>query len=80
MSDLIPKNIFPKGSKRVVKFSAEVPKELDIFFRAESSFYPKGKQLVDMSEKEKIETKNKYRFSPYKPGMYQTLTGFGKMR
>ena len=80
MSNLIPKNAFPKGSKRVVKFSSEVPKELDIFFRMEPTFFPKGKQLEDMSDEEKKVSKNKYRFDPYKPGIYQTLTGLGNMR
>lgn len=78
--ELIPKQPFSKGSKKVTKFSSEVPKELDIFFRDESYFYPKGKQLEDLTEEEKKKVRDKYRFDYFKPGIYQTLTGIGKMR
>lgn len=65
--------------KPVVKFSADVPKELDIFFRSESYFLPKGKILEDLTKEELDKLKNQYRFDPMKPGIYQTLTGVGGM-
>lgn len=56
-----------------------IPKELNIFYRSLSSFIPFGKKWVDLTTEEKEEVKNKYRFSPLKPGMYQTLTGLGNL-
>jgi hypothetical protein len=76
---LIPQNPFPKGTKKVTKFSSEVPKELDIFFRSEPAFYPKGKMLEDMTLEEKKKAQEKYRFDPMRTGIYQTLSGLGKM-
>jgi hypothetical protein len=55
----------------------EIPKEMDIFYRSESSFLPNGKSFKDLTEKEKEELKNRYRFDLLKSGQYQTVTGFG---
>ena len=40
---------------------------------------PEGKTLADLTEKEKKRILNRYRFSGYKPGAYQTITGIGNM-
>lgn len=52
-----------------------VPKEMDIFARSFSFFMPKGRRWEDLTPKEKEEVKNKYRFSPMVPGIYQGITG-----
>lgn len=57
----------------------EIPDELNIFFRDESSFLPDGKTFDDLTEAEKKTLRQQYRFSPYRPGMYQTLTKMGMM-
>ena len=51
---------------------ANIPKELDIFYNPEDDFVNSGQ-----TPKEKAEAREKYRFNPYIPGMYQTITGFG---
>ena len=61
-------------------FNVEViPKEMDIFFRAESDFLPPGKTFADLTPAEIETMKHQYRFSPLRPGIYQTLTGIGAM-
>jgi len=57
----------------------EIPKTLDIFQRTESQFLPDGKSVTDLTEDEAAQVKRQYRFDPYKPGIYQTITGFGNM-
>jgi hypothetical protein len=54
----------------------EIPKEMEIFFKLESEFLPKGKTLADLTPEEIKELQNKYRFSPLRPGLYQTISGF----
>ena len=58
-----------------VENNSEIPESLDIYFKTLESFIPKGKKWDDLSQEEREEVKNKYRFSPMTPGMYQTLTG-----
>jgi len=53
----------------------EVPKEFDIFFKSESSFLPEGKDFKDLTPAEEKKLRSQYRFSPLRPGIYQTLTG-----
>ena len=55
----------------------EVPKELDIFFKSEASFLPEGKDFKDLTPEEEKRLRSQYRFSPLRPGLYQTLTGMG---
>jgi hypothetical protein len=55
----------------------EIPKEMDIFYSSLSSFIPTGKTWSDLTPQEQEEIKNKYRFSPMKPGIYQGITGIG---
>lgn len=57
----------------------DLPKEMDIFFRNEAEFLPAGKTFNDLTLKEKIELRNKYRFDPFRPGVYQGITGLGGM-
>lgn len=52
-----------------------VPNELDIFFRNENEFLPPGKTFKDLTEQEKKDLINKYRFDVYRPGQYQGITG-----
>ena len=40
---------------------------------------PKGKTLDSLTEEERKRILNRYRFSGYKPGAYQTITGIGNM-
>lgn len=58
---------------------ADIPKELDIFYRDEEWFLPEGKTFADLTEQEKADLRQKYRFSPMRPGIYQTLSGFQGM-
>ena len=53
----------------------EIPKEMDIFYSSLSSFIPTGKTWSDLTPQEQEEIKNKYRFSPMKPGEYQGISG-----
>ena len=52
-----------------------IPKELDIFFKNERSFLPDGKDFKDLTPEELKTLKSQYRFSPFRPGLYQTITG-----
>ena len=57
----------------------EIPKELNIFYRNESAFLPEGKKIEDLTPEELHKMKSQYRFDYFVPGLYQTLTGIGKM-
>jgi len=57
----------------------EIPKELNIFYRNESAFLPEGKKIEDLTPEELAKLKAQYRFDYFVPGLYQTLTGIGKM-
>lgn len=72
---------FISGSpqENVVFNPEEIPTEMNIFFRSERSFLPSGKDFKDLTPAEKERLKHQYRFSPYRPGMYQTLTKLGAM-
>jgi len=52
-----------------------VPKEMDIFSRSEQEFLPEGKTFADLTPQEEARLRSQYRFSPFRPGIYQTLTG-----
>ena len=56
-----------------------IPKRLDIYFRSIESFLPEGKTMDDLTPEEYERIKSQYRFSPYRPGIYQGITGFGPM-
>ena len=55
-----------------------VPKELDIFYKNEHAFLPEGKTFSDLTKKEAKKLKLQYRFSPFRPGIYQTLSGISQ--
>ena len=59
--------------------ASDVPKEFDIYFKDESEFLPEGKTFKDLTPEEEQRLKSQYRFSPYKPGIYQGLTAIGGM-
>jgi hypothetical protein len=52
---------------------------MDVFYNDESHFLPEGKTFEDLTPEEMAELKNKARFDPYRPGIYQGITGLGKM-
>ena len=76
-------DMLPFGSdqpRSVPVYNVEmVPKELDIFYKAEVSFLPEGKTFADLTPEEEKTLRSQYRFSPYKPGLYQTITGMAGM-
>ena len=53
-----------------------IPKELDIFYRNEADFLPEGKTFADLTPEEERRLQSQYRFSPLRPGLYQTISGF----
>lgn len=68
---VVPEDVAPDANNLL----AEIPKELDIFYRDEKEFLPEGKTFEDLTEEEMEALRLKYRFSPLRPGIYQTLTG-----
>ena len=52
-----------------------VPKEFDIFFKSEDQFLPEGKDFKDLTPEEEQRLRSQYRFSPLRPGEYQSITG-----
>ena len=69
---------FIQGNDPPLENYTDIPKEMDVFFRAEQDFLPEGKTFEDLTEVEKTELQNNYRFSPYKPGIYQGITWIAK--
>ena len=57
----------------------EIPKEMNIFYSSLSSFIPPGKTWEQLTPWEQQEIKDKYRFSPLKPGIYQGITGLNNL-
>ena len=55
----------------------DLPKEMAIFGRVPSDFLPKGKTYNELTPEEQAMLKSQYRFSPYRPGIYQGITGRG---
>lgn len=66
----------PVGEEAVYN-NQEVPKEMDIFGRVPSDFLPPGKTVKDLTPEELQLLKDRYRFSPFRPGLYQSITGRG---
>lgn len=62
-----------------ISLSSEIPKEMDIFYRTIDAFIPEGKTIDDLTEKEIELIKNKYRFDPMRPGIYQGISGVKNM-
>jgi len=62
-----------------VSLASEIPKDMDIFYRSFDNFIPEGKTLADLTPAELKTIRDRYRFDPYRPGVYQGITGFGNM-
>lgn len=77
----IPENFVPDlvPKEEPIPNGQDVPKEGDIFFRDENDFLPPGKTFDTLTEQEKKDLRNKYRFSPMRPGEYQSMTGMNNM-
>ena len=74
MQEMLPIN--PVRDDDNTTFNPEdIPKEMDIFFRSEASFLPKGRTFADLTPEESELLKERYRFSPLRPGIYQGITG-----
>lgn len=58
-----------------VDTAGETPKDLDLFFRDEWQFLPEGKTWADLPPEEAKILRDKYRFDPLKPGLYQAISG-----
>ena len=59
--------------------NSNVPEEMDIFYSSLGSFIPAGKTWDDLTPQEQEEVRNKYRFSPMKPGTYQGISGLNNL-
>ena len=71
--------VYPGTSQTPVVFKGDViPKEFDIYYKAEKEFLPDGENFADLSHQQKKNVQNAYRFSPLRPGIYQGLTGFAQ--
>lgn len=58
-----------------VETSSDIPKEFAIFARTENQFLPPGKTWADLTPEELIIARGRYRFDPFKPGIYQSISG-----
>lgn len=56
-----------------------IPDEFMIFCNTETNFLPEDKTFDDLTSEELQLLRHKYRFSPFKPGQYQALTGYPAM-
>ena len=72
MLDFVP---YRQPISEGLETSQDVPKELDLFFKAERDFLPAGKTIKDLTPEEIQIISNQYKFSPLKPGLYQQITG-----
>lgn len=63
------------ADKQGVPTNADVPKDMNIYYRTEENFLPEGKTFNDLNDKEKQALKQRYRFDPLVPGLYQAITG-----
>lgn len=54
-----------------------IPYELNIFLNTEADFLPEGKTFEDLTQEELETLRRQYRFSPFRPGIYQGITGIG---
>ena len=68
---------FVAAPEHTVDTFAWKPKEFDIFYRNIHYFLPEGKTFDDLTPEEDFELRQKYRFDPLYPGIYQSITGFG---
>lgn len=69
----------PYPDQNPIPNGQDLPKDLDIFYRAEQDFLPEGKTFKDLTPEQMRVLQSQYRFSAYRPGLYQGVTGFGCM-
>lgn len=63
-----------------VTYSTDSPDDIKITDNFDpSKEIPKGVKFEDLPEDEKKRIMNRYRFSGYKPGAYQMISGIGQM-
>jgi hypothetical protein len=74
MTEMVPFGINMPSSDPIFNVES-IPKEMDIYFKSEQSFLPDGKTFSELTPEEEARLRSQYRFSPFKPGIYQTLTG-----
>jgi len=74
---MIPLDPTSQGDGNTVPNNQDLPKEMDVFYKALGEFLPPGKTFSDLTEAEKAEAMNKYRFSYMRPGIYQAITRIG---
>lgn len=65
----------PEEPEGTVLEVGDIPKALDIFYKGEQAFLPEGKTFDDLTPEELRRLKSQYRFSPFRPGIYQGITG-----
>lgn len=69
---------FDSAPVRGVPNNQDIPRdEMDIFEKLPKDFLPEGKTFNDLTPEEKRFLQSQYRFSPYRPGTYQAVTGIG---
>ena len=61
-----------------ISTSQDIPKEMDIFCRFENAFFDPNKTFDELSLEEQEMVRLRYRFDPFKPGIYQGITGIVK--
>jgi hypothetical protein len=70
-----PSNFKPNvGKARPVDTYSEIPESMDVYQRTEAQFLPDGKTLEELTPEELEHMQFQYRFDPYKPGQYQSIT------
>jgi hypothetical protein len=79
MLDFLPNCPAPKSNSasqsESIPNNQDIPKEMEIFSRNEADFLPPGKTLADLTPEELETLKLQYRFSFFRPGIYQAITG-----
>ena len=71
----IPLDTPPSEEKELaIPTIADIPKDMDVFSQTEATFLPEGKTFAQLTPEEVITLRNKYQFSPYRPGEYQGIT------
>lgn len=64
---------------KAVDLNDEIPEAMDVFQRSEEQFLPPGKTLEELTPEELIHMRRQYKYDYYKPGVYQGITGIGRM-
>ena len=75
---MLPITPMPPPKEDTLNVGKDVPKELAIYGLQPKDFLPKGKTFDDLTPEERQTLINQYRFSPFKPGLYQQITGYSR--